>query len=214
MARRTKEDAAATRNRLLDAAELLFCEKGVAHTSLNDIALAADATRGAVYWHFKDKAYLFNAMMERVTLPLELAPNELAPAAEDPLSAIRTSVLHALDLVANDAQTRRVFEVATQKVEYVEGLLAVKQRHRSVCQNYVAQLQIGLRAAAVHHAVQLPLPDAAAAQGLHALVGGLIHNWLLAPEFFDLMATGQAVLDCYLAGLGFAPCRASAETLG
>ena len=71
MARRTKEDAIATRNGLLDAAELVFSEKGLSRASLSDIAQAAGATRGAIYWHFKDKVDLFNAMMERVTLQFE-----------------------------------------------------------------------------------------------------------------------------------------------
>lgn len=55
LARRTKEDAFATRNSLLDAAEQVFYEQGVARASLNEIAQRAGATRGAVYWHFKDK---------------------------------------------------------------------------------------------------------------------------------------------------------------
>ena len=65
MARRTKEDAEATRNALLDAAERVFYDKGVSRASLDDIAREAGTTRGAIYWHFKDKADLFNAMMER-----------------------------------------------------------------------------------------------------------------------------------------------------
>ena len=65
MVRRTKEDALATRSSLLDAAELLFQAQGVSRTSLADIAREAGTTRGAIYWHFKDKADLFNAMMER-----------------------------------------------------------------------------------------------------------------------------------------------------
>ena len=64
MARRTKEDAQATRTALLDAAERVFQQRGVSRTSLNEIAQAAGVTRGALYWHFKDKAALFNAMME------------------------------------------------------------------------------------------------------------------------------------------------------
>ena len=75
MVRRTKEEALATRHKLLDAAECLFQSQGVSRTSLQDIAVRAGATRGAVYWHFKDKADLFNAMMDRVTLPLEAAFN-------------------------------------------------------------------------------------------------------------------------------------------
>ena len=94
MVRRTKTEALATRNSLLDAAEQLFQARGVSRTSLNDIATAAGTTRGAIYWHFKDKADLFNAMMERVTMPLEAT---LASAAEnashtqDPLQGLRWS---------------------------------------------------------------------------------------------------------------------------
>ena len=46
MVRRTKEDAVATRNSLLDAAERVFYDKGVSRASLGDIAQAAGATRG------------------------------------------------------------------------------------------------------------------------------------------------------------------------
>jgi AcrR family transcriptional regulator len=73
MVRRTKDDAQATRSQLLDAAERVFAEKGVSRTSLNDIAAAAGTTRGAIYWHFKNKADVFNAMMDRVILPMEAA---------------------------------------------------------------------------------------------------------------------------------------------
>ena len=50
--RRTKEDAQLTREVLLDAAEVLFAQRGVSRTSLQEIAKAAGMTRGAVYWHF------------------------------------------------------------------------------------------------------------------------------------------------------------------
>ena len=71
MARKTKEDAEITRGRLLDAAEQVFYERGVSGASLADVAQCAGLTRGAVYWHFKDKLDLFDAMLQRVTLPIE-----------------------------------------------------------------------------------------------------------------------------------------------
>lgn len=69
--RRTKEEAERTRCELLAAAERLFLEQGVAHTSLEQIARAAGVTRGALYWHFANKADLFHAMLEQVRLPPE-----------------------------------------------------------------------------------------------------------------------------------------------
>src|SRR5215831_8980559 len=91
MVRRTKIEAAATRDALLDAALGVFRDRGVAHTSLEEVAAAAGVTRGAVYWHFKDKADLFTALCERVQLPMEAM---LAAAGEtrheDPLNTLRS----------------------------------------------------------------------------------------------------------------------------
>ena len=204
MARRTKEDAAETRSRLLDAAELLFHEKGVSRTSLNDIALAAGATRGAIYWHFQDKADLFNAMMERVTLPLESSLCWAGTqASADPLEDVCGGMLHALHVTVHDARARRVFEVATHRVEYAGDMVGLRQRHLDVRNKCLLHLQGVLARASQHYGVVLPLPVDMAAQGLHAIVSGLLQNWLLDPAAFDLVATGQAVMDAYLAGLGF-----------
>jgi TetR/AcrR family transcriptional regulator, acrAB operon repressor len=203
MARRTKEDALATRHCLLDAAERVFQSKGVSATSLADIATAAGTSRGAIYWHFKDKAALYNAMIERVSLPLEHAIAG-APGRCDPLTSLRQAIMAALDKTANDPQTRRVFEVATHKVEYVESLGAVRQRHLDVRTECVSGMKQVLQRAARERGVSLPIAAEAAARGLHALVDGLIQNWLLDPKAFNLPRMGRQVLDRYLAGLGLA----------
>lgn len=213
MVRKTKEEALATRHRLLDAAEHLFQAQGVSRTSLQDIARRAGATRGAVYWHFKDKADLFNAMMERVTLPLEQAfQDRLGEEQADPLARIRSGVGEALVRIASDPQTRRVFEVATHKVEYVDELVAVQQRHLKSRSDFLVQVERGLEAAARHHAVQLPVSAATAAQGLHAIIDGLIQGWLLESADFDLVSLGQDVMQVYLRGLGFPGADSSKAT--
>lgn len=203
MVRRTKEDALATRNSLLDAAECLFQARGVSRTSLNDIAVAAGTTRGAIYWHFLDKADLFNAMMERVTLPLESAFDQ-APGrpGRDPLPLLRQGILGALRQTARDERTRRVLEVATQKVEYVDELGAVRARHIAVRQQFLDRMQQALRGSARWRGLRLAVPAPTAARGLHALVDGLIQNWLLDCSAFDLVGTGEKAVDAYLAGLG------------
>ena len=203
MARRKKEDALATRHSLLDAAELLFQAQGVSRTSLNDIAKLAGTSRGAIYWHFKDKADLFNAMMERVTLPLEQSFQDLGQRSEgDPLVRICNGVQAALIRIATDPRTRRVFEVATQKVEYVDELQAVRLRHLAARNEFLSQVELGLQAAATYQSAPLAVPAAIAAGGLHAIIDGLIQNWLLDSEAFDLIAVGLQVMDIYLAGLG------------
>jgi TetR/AcrR family acrAB operon transcriptional repressor len=206
MARCTKEEALATRHRLLDAAEHVFAEKGVSRTSLHDIAQAAGVSRGAIYWHFKNKADLFNAMLERITLPMEDALHQIGHDGElDPLHELQRAILDTMRKIASDERTRRVFEVATLKVEYVDELLAVKARHLQCYVDGVGQMECSLREAALRRAAPLPVSPSMAAQGLHALVVGLIHSWLLAPEAFELVGVAEMALGAYLAGLGLAP---------
>jgi len=193
MVRRTKAEALATRSTLLDAAERLFEAKGVSRTSLQDIATAAGVTRGAVYWHFKDKAHVFNAMMERVQLPMEEAAAQLeACAGREPLHRLHELLLTALTRVATDVQVQRVYEIAIHKVEYVDELTVLQQRHRQAVHEHLATIGRCLRRAGL---------DTGHALGLHALLVGLIHTWMLTPGAFDLVAEGRRAIDAQLAGL-------------
>lgn len=205
MARKTKAEAEQTRHKLLDAAEQLFLARGVSRTSLQDIATAAGTTRGAVYWHFQDKADLFNAMLQRVTLPLEQALHAAAeppPVGVSPLRGLYDTLMAALHATAHDPQTGRVFEIATHKVEYVAELQAVAQRRMEVMNEMRQQIQRVLALTAERLGRPLPMSPAQAALGLNVLVDGLIINWLIDRSAFDLEAAGAQTLRNYLRGLG------------
>src|SRR3954468_16837544 len=106
MVRRTKEEAQATRRHILDTAELVFEQRGVSGTSLNEIAKAAGLTRGAIYWHFQNKADLFNAMMERATLPLEQADIAGFKRPNTTPAQICAGFVDVLQRVVSDPQLR------------------------------------------------------------------------------------------------------------
>lgn len=59
MVRKTREDALKTRQSIMDVAKKIFSERGYEKTNLTDIAEAANVTRGAIYWYFKNKDELF-----------------------------------------------------------------------------------------------------------------------------------------------------------
>ncbi len=62
--------AASTKDRILDAAERLFAEKGFAQTSLRDITTEAGVNLAAVNYHFQSKEHLIAAVFERRVGPL------------------------------------------------------------------------------------------------------------------------------------------------
>ena len=202
MVRRTKEDALATRTRLLDAAELPFQAQGVSKTSLQQIAQRAGATRGAIYWHFKDKADLFNAMMERVTLPFEAATRAAGDTECEPLAELERAMVAMLRRTEEDAQVRRVFDIAIHMVEYTGETASLRQRHLAAREGCVADFERALKHGAQRAGMRLPIPVRAAAQGLQAMFFGLLQNWLLEPGAFDLPTAGRRSLRIYLTGLG------------
>lgn len=205
MVRKTKEEAELTRSSILDAAEQVFHAHGVAGTSLQNIAEAAGVTRGAVYWHFKDKADLFNAMMERVCMPFEESSDALERApAELALQRLREHLGFLLDRTQGDEQVRRVFSIATQMVEYNGELAQVRERRLQWQADHIALLERALAAARKAGQLKTAVPPKQLALGLHALFDGLLQNWLLKPDSFDLKRVGARVLDIYLAGLSHA----------
>ena len=56
---RRERYAALTRAAIVDAARLLFVERGFDETSVDDIADGAEVSKGAIYHHFKDKQEIF-----------------------------------------------------------------------------------------------------------------------------------------------------------
>ncbi len=68
MARTTKEQAQKTREKLIETAIDVFYERGVNATTLEQVAEAAGLTRGAFYWHFKNKLDLVSAVHEHFHL--------------------------------------------------------------------------------------------------------------------------------------------------
>lgn len=208
MVRRTKEEARETRDRILDTAERVFLKKGVARTSLADVADAAGVTRGAIYWHFKNKADLFDAMMQRVSLPME----EMVARAgdediEDPLAYVRRCALAVLERVTTDPQSQRVAEISRYKVEYADEMEPLRARHIECRTKCLGNIESGLRNAAKKGLLSASVHPRIAAVGLHALVDGLITNWVLDTKYLPLARSAEPLIDGYLNGLKVAAAK-------
>lgn len=132
MARRTKEEAQQTRCHIMSTALDLFCSQGLAKTSLTDIARAADLTRGAIYWHFKNKDELFISLWKELCSPLAHQLDACLNTDEpDPLGQLRIffeGVLHSF--IHNPAQ-RQMFTLLFN-LESLEGeAISLREHIRS-----------------------------------------------------------------------------------
>ncbi|MFB4393285.1 MULTISPECIES: TetR family transcriptional regulator [unclassified Pseudomonas] len=206
MVRRTKEEALETRAQIIEAAEKAFYKRGVARTTLADIAELAGVTRGAIYWHFSNKADLVQALLDS----LHETHDHLARASEsedelDPLGCMRKLLLQVFSELVLDARTRRINEILHHKCEFTDDMCDIRQQRQSA----IVECHEGI-VRALSNAVrrgQLPedLEIERAAIAMFAYVDGLIGRWLLLPDSFDLLGGVEQWVDTGLDMLRLSP---------
>lgn len=86
---RISKDPIIRKNEILDVASKLFAEKGFDHTSTREIIDQAGIARGTLYYHFKSKEEIMDALVERTTA-------ELFAAAKKSLLIRRSLFISAL----------------------------------------------------------------------------------------------------------------------
>lgn len=194
--RRTKSEALETRSALLDAAEHVFMEKGVSQTTLTDIAKAAGVTRGAIYWHFADKAALLFEMQQRGCLPFEFFES-LRPPHEpaDPISELRSTALVALDYLASNEQSQRVCTILLLRCEYVGEMIEVARRLREAEDRMCVSAINAFRQAEERGELAEHWTPEQATRAYSCTMTGLVTDWLRSERSFDLYDSGRKVLD-------------------
>ncbi len=187
MARKTKEEALKTREAILDAAVQVFSVRGVSGSTLANIAKAAGVTRGAIYWHFRNKEDLLGALWEQILLPFEpLDRINENPDAPDPLGTLQQTHIAFFQSLKNNPRRVQLLQILLNRCETVEGagpqysqrvnhLLAGQQKTEIVLRNAVRQGQLAKN-------FDVRLGSLAAI----AFITGLIDNLLLAPQWIDL----------------------------
>ena len=98
---RIVKEAEERRNEILDVAERLFGTKGFDGTSTTDILNEIGIARGTLYYHFKSKEDILDAMIERMTGSLVAKASEIAGKKDVPVLQRLTQMMLALN-VNND----------------------------------------------------------------------------------------------------------------
>lgn len=198
MARKTKERAEETRTAILEAALGLFSTRGVAGTTLSDVAQRAGVTRGAIYWHFDNKDDLLRALWQEIFLPYE----KITEAGErdeepDPLGALHSVLVAILTDLAENKRTRQLFQMwldrgvlgTADRKEPEQELLCRRQgleRFDAVMRNAIRKGQLP-----AHFDTRL------GAIALLAFLDGLIMNWLLVPDLYRGRKDAHQLADAF-----------------
>lgn len=180
MVRKTKEDAELTRQGIIDAARSVFLARGVSRSTLEHIATEADVTRGAVYWHFKNKTEIFHAIRDQVFLPLiDRMDDTLAvESKDDPLTQIENSLCDTIKELNENTQMQQTYEIMMIKCEYVDEFATVLQQILSNCSNITEKIQLAYERAKAQDILAGTHSPRALALDTHLFFSGLLHMWV------------------------------------
>ncbi|GEO86750.1 MULTISPECIES: TetR family transcriptional regulator [Alphaproteobacteria] len=192
--KRTKEEAAETKRQILKAAELLFLEQGYETVTLDEIATASSVSRGAVHFHFVNKAGLLYALRDDAQLPLqELAVGLDCNATVDPLLLLGQTISAMFYELHSDERRRGLIRLMMHLD--LTDTKADMRAHDS----YKAIERIFIEANR-HHALAPPWTPKSAASAVSAVVVGILEEWALARSEFPLVPYGQDLVRMVLRG--------------
>ncbi len=182
---------------------VLFSEKGIANTSLTEVAQAAGVTRGAIYWHFKNKWDLFDAIWHYYSAPINALGDASESADEqDPLGRVSELLKLLLRSVERDEQFRRMIIICIH-----ESMLTCSRDIPKSMQALMDFLH-ERRVRAIENAKskgQLPedLDAEAGSLMMKVMVEGLIMTWLQKPECFSLDERADQFVSSVIAVLKY-----------
>ena len=122
MARRTKEEAEATKKAISIATLEIFCEKGYSRTTFDEIAKRINLTKGAVYWHFRNKADILSEIIRKT---FEITRNIIAIKVPkiDSLEQLKQYMHEELKLIENNPEYRQCLYFVFHQMEWSEAIL-------------------------------------------------------------------------------------------
>ena len=202
MARRTKEEAQQTREAIIEAAETVFHRKGVTATSLNDIANEAGFTRGAVYWHFRNKHDIFLAIVDDLMASMDVFHQQIVnPDEADPLGRFYDLLMHLVQQVADNPRRRRCYEIIFLMCERTKENEVLTEKHRDKYAEGADRIRAALSQAIIKQQLPDKLDIDQAVSQLHVQLTGMIYISLIIPDRFDIRTEGKRIIDAYFCGL-------------
>ncbi len=202
MARRSKADALLTRQLILEAAERVFLVNTVSGSSLDMIAKEAGLTRGAIYWHFRDKANLLVAVTESAIASWQTSLRHLLTShSEDPEANLARLALHPLEMLQSSAGERLRFRISIDLIESRNAPLPLIEQHTQCIQSYLQGITVEFERGRNMGMWPQSFPARMAAFGLFSMVDGLMRKGTEPNAEINLVDVGRLAIPAFLRGL-------------
>jgi len=199
--RKTKEEAAITRESLLQAALAVFSRKGYTAATMEDVARQAGVTRGAIYWHFGSKAELYTALLSEYSARGGEIVQAAAAEGGSLVEILRRVFIRLLEAVESDAALRAVMDISLFKTERTPELAAAQHQQMENSHILLAGIAETMHQGIAAGALRSDLDPAEMARAFIAFQNGVMHLWLWDPAAFSLKDSAPRLAEIYLRGI-------------
>jgi AcrR family transcriptional regulator len=138
------------RQSLLDAARVLFAEKGYHDTTVDDITRAASVAKGTFYLYFAEKREIYHEVLRGFLDMIKEAGNLVNEPTGSPAEFIERTRLSARNLIRVMTENRQLARMAHREAAGLDPVLADVMRHfyREIAeveaQNIELAMQLGV----------------------------------------------------------------------
>ncbi|HEX8730178.1 MAG TPA: TetR/AcrR family transcriptional regulator [Ktedonobacterales bacterium] len=199
-------DKQATRQRLLDAAEAVFADKGYHGAVVDDIIHASDSSKGGFYFHFPNKEAIFLALIEALTPKLEAAVDRAIAGESDPVAQLDAALRVALETFSRHRRLSKILLVEAVGLGggFDEKLMRAHSRFAAMIQR---RLESAIQAGRI-----APLDAEIAAWAWFGAINELVVRWLIIGQPERLESAFPALRALLLRSVGALPADATEGT--
>ncbi len=199
--RRTKEEALVTRESILTAALEVFSQDGFSAARLEDIAQAAEVTRGAIYHHFGSKEELYIALVTERSAGVNQLAEEIVSQGGTSLEILRRLLIGLFEYLNENEEYRALLELAVSNMGLTEGLESIRddtvKGRRRLADLFQEMLSQGIEAGEIRS----DLSVRSAAWNLVSYMNGLGLIVIQDPGALSLREDGEALVDTFFKGI-------------
>ncbi len=187
-----KSEAAETRTTIILSALKLFSEKGFDATSISEICKNANITKGALYWHFKDKRDLYYQLITEVIKEILGESMLLVSEEKSPILKMKKHLNNYLTNIANNESYQDAYRLMVREMQFdqladIEQMLEnIKREYdfESIFQEAIDKEELSnLLTAKQYYDMYVHMFDS------------IIINWILHGKNFDLLKWGNQYFD-------------------
>ncbi len=169
-------DKDATRQRILDAAEEVFAEKGYHGAVVDDIIRVAKTSKGGFYFHFPSKQGIFLALIEALAPKLMAAVDRAIEREETATAKVDAALRTVLDQFSRHRRLSKILLIEANGLGhgFDEKIIEIHGQFAVLIQRYLDL--------AVTEKVIEPLDTELAAYAWFGAINEVVVRWLVTPD--------------------------------